>query len=199
MYDCLPASEDREAFQNALKNDPQDRFCYIDEGEDMLIGLKNLSEEDTRIQADVEWWRASIAQYLDKVCVPVELGRIASLVERPIDVPRSIRLKDIVNSDYAKRFCIHGPPDRLMLSRRISADEIEESKDTWRKRIHDFLYLQPKDVTLTTLGSSVARPTNVGGSKTKLIELLQSDPEERFHLVYRSPTETVVRVKLTDS
>lgn len=29
--------------------------------------------------------------------------------------------------------------------------------------------------------------------------MLQTDPEERFHLIYRSPTETVVRIKLSDT
>jgi hypothetical protein len=199
MQDCLPASEDRDAFRDALRNDPYDRFCCIENLDDMLIGLKNITEDDARLQADVEWWRSSILQYLERIKVPVELGRIASLVERPAEIPRNIRLKDIINSDPGNRFTIQGAPDRLMLSKRISPDEIEESKEIWRKRIHDFLYMQLKDLTLTTLGSSVARPSNLGGGKTKLLELLQSDPEERFHLIYRSTTETIVRVKLTDA
>ena len=202
LVDCVPntnTSEEVERFQNALKFDEYDRFCYIEESDDLLLGLKYLSDEDHRIQDEVEWWRVCIAQHLERVCIPVELGRIASLVERPSNVPRNIRLKDILNADSMRRFCIHGAPDRLMVSRRVSPDEIEESKSIWRKRIHDFLYLQPRDVTLTTIGSSVSRPGNLVGKQNKLIEVLQTDPEERFHLIYRSPTETIVRVKLTDA
>lgn len=199
LTECVPVAEEVSVFLSALKCDPYNRFNCFEENDAIYIGLNNLTEEDIQQQADIEGWRVSIAQYLDKVCAPIELGRIASLIERPINAPRNIRLKDIINSDYANRFCIHGMPDRLMLSRRISEDQLEESKASWRKNIIDFLFIQPRDTTLTVLGASVARPANLGGSRAKLLDLLQTDPEERFHFIYRSPTEIVVRVKLSDT
>lgn len=202
IVDCCPSSnsaEGAENFRNSLKFDPYDRFCYIEEDGDMLIGLKNLTEDDVRIQGEVEWWRSCIAQYLERLGTAVELGRIASFVERPIEVPRNIRLKDIINSDSTNRFLIAGPPDRLMISRKVNPDEIEESKEIWRRRILDFLYIQPRDINLTTIGSNVPRPPNLGGKGIKLHEVLNEDPEERFHLIYKGPTDTIVRIKLSDA
>ena len=190
--------EEIEQLKRDLLNDPFDRFVFTEENGNLLIGLKYLTESGRRIQQAVENWRVRILHFLERAKSPVELGRIAVHVARPDSIPTSFKLKDILNADKLGRFSVHGTVDRLLVSRNISAQEIEESRQLWRDQCHHFLFAQPRDVTLAVLGNNVPRPGILPKHENKLIEVLNGDPERRFFFMQRSPAETMVRVKLTE-
>jgi len=192
--------EEIEQLKADLVNDPFERFVFTEQGGgDLLIGLQYLTESGRRIQQAVEGWRVRILHFLERAKSPVELGRIAVHVARPDNIPSSFKLKDILNADKLGRFSVHGSVDRLLVSRNLSAEEIENSRQLWRDQNHDFLFAQPRDVTLAVLGNNVPRPANLPKHENKLIEVLSTDPERRFFFIQRTPAETLVRVKLSDA
>ena len=50
------------------------------------------------------------------ICI-IQLGRLASAVERPLCIPRQIKLRDILQSDAQKRFKVMGSPNSLFAAR----------------------------------------------------------------------------------
>ena len=197
---AFKAPEQIEQLKADLINDPFERFNFMEqENGELLIGLQYLAESGRRIQHAVEEWRVRILHFLERAKSPVELGRIAVHVARPDNIPSSFKLKDILNADKLGRFSVHGSVDRLLVSRNLSAEEIEHSRQLWRDQTHDFLFVQPRDVTLAVLGNNVPRPANLPKHENKLIEVLNSDPERRFFFIQRTPAEIIVRVKLSEA
>lgn len=188
LHGCCPPSEFRDAFQNALKHDSLGWFECVGEGDEMTVRLRSISERDAQVQVEVEWWRTSTAKFLDTIQRPVEVSRLRI-------TPRGIRLQDIVNSDSARRFCLHGPADRRMLSRRLSDETIEQCKAEWLEQLHAFLCKQPGEVPMAVVGAQVPRPKALAISGVKLIEVLRTDSQERFLLRHANATDAFVRIK----
>lgn len=67
-----------------------------------------------------------------------QLGRLSTLVMRPVRVPKHVRFRDILNSDVYLRFLVFGNPNSLLVVRNQSPcnleeleNEVERQKELW--------------------------------------------------------------------
>jgi len=165
----------------------------------VLIGLKNMTNEIQLIKQSINQWRQMIIQRLIQCDGPVDFSSLASKVPRPIMVPTSVKIKDVLMTDLMKTFIITCNEKHdlwlVSLSQHDNHDVQSIFEEKWKNDIANFLYKQTIQMPLTRLGIEVPRPANLN---KKLSEVLRSDLKQRFVLV-PNPTnnETVVHVHMT--
>lgn len=165
----------------------------------LLIGLKNVTIEIQSIQKSIEKWRQMILQRLIECDGPVEFSTLPAMVPRPIIIPTSVKIKDILTTDLKKSFHItcNDKHDLWLVSlSHLNSDVQSIFEEKWKSDIAHYLYKQSIQIPLTRLGVEVPRPASL--NQKKLSEVLRSDDKQRFVLV-PNPTnnETVVYVHMT--
>lgn len=184
IIDCFSSTLSEQIIKVSLRTDPHNRFIITGseaEDGDFIIQLARITDGERAIQDGMERWRSTIALFFDQNPSPAELGRITSFVQRPSVVPRDVKIKDVLRTDPLNRFRIYGESNCLYVARVLSPLEDDHYREIWRLRIIEFIVAQERRVSLSLIGSNTTKPFQLGG-KAKLIEVLRTDPFNRFSL-----------------
>jgi len=174
---------------DVLKCDPLQRFLIVGEGNNIRAKL-NFILNDEQMASVIDQWRDNISRFLSTTWTTVSLVDIDAHVIRPIFLPDSVSLADVLSTDPAGRFAVSGDegngstiPNTLRARRIFHVDDPEISVyvDTWRVEISRFLATQYSAVSLSDIGSSIPRPQQLPTS-VKLIDVMKADPLNRFIL-----------------
>mmetsp|Transcript_1065 Transcript_1065/g.1187 ORF Transcript_1065/g.1187 Transcript_1065/m.1187 type:complete len:888 (-) Transcript_1065:21-2684(-) len=113
-----------------LQADLKQRFLIIGFGNDTRVMMRDFRGDEPEIGEAVEHWRLLIASYLgSKKALPggaqplLGLSEIGTNVQRPADVPCSVKLIDIMRVDPMCRFILKGEGNALRV--KISQKGIE--------------------------------------------------------------------------
>ena len=138
--------------------DAEFAFRFIDQGGDeLLIGVKNLSDDFKKLLVHVEEWKQTMCQVLEKLHNHnIEFSSFESIVPRPQNIPPSILLKDVLRSDLSHRFSWYGPSDKICIQ---SALQPELRDQLIQQKLEDallnlFLTLDIKKVDLKFFSSN---------------------------------------------
>lgn len=196
---------------NYIKTDITNTFSFIEDNEDksLLVGLQDLNKEYASIKNLIEDWKLSIISYFNNLQIThMDSGTLATAVPRSISIPKYIRLKMILTLD--KRFCLVDSKNHDLLTVSLSNNpsinnnnnfinemnnnsndqEIENSKQIFRKHVIDYVSKQDYDISLSNIGKSVPRSKLLIG--IKIIDILKYDPLNRFQLITRTNTSNVI-------
>lgn len=163
-----------------------DRFWIRQDEEkgEVLCGLTGISDEDINLRYYVEMWKMHMYFYLTRElqskCGVESVCTLATNVLRPCQIPSSIRVKDVLNSDSKKRFLIFataGNLSKLMVRIQLCDEEFNLLNNIWRMSIIEFMLNKKYPVTTSRLGSEVPKPKLL---RAKLLETLKTDPSGRF-------------------
>mmetsp|Transcript_32125 Transcript_32125/g.30618 ORF Transcript_32125/g.30618 Transcript_32125/m.30618 type:complete len:787 (-) Transcript_32125:234-2594(-) len=107
-----------------LAADPFHRFVIIGFGIDTQITIRNFRGDEPEIEEFVEHWRLLIADYLisksaiqgvtgSHPLLGLGLSQVGAYVPRPLGVPGSVKLIDVMRGDPINRFLISGEGNAL--------------------------------------------------------------------------------------
>lgn len=171
------------------------RFSLNQMEEGLFVGRANITLVDSRLLQAVERWKDQMSIYFRQNHCDVKLCMLSQLVKRPVDVPKHIKLVDVLNSDLQRRFLILSAPvnggggnssnkkrvEDAIVKYKCTPAEVEEYHEQWRQNVVAFLLQQPHPVPLVTIGTHVIKPKNLGKNQ-KLIEVVKLDPLKRFDI-----------------
>jgi hypothetical protein len=169
---------------DVLKTDPLNRFIITNDangGAKAQYNYANLTDEQvTSLQ---EQWRDNVSRFLSNYSTSLSIDDIANYVSRPPYLDESVTLLDILKSDKNGCFAISGELPNIRVRRvyRVDDPTIASYVEDWRTAVSSFLASQSVSVSLSDIGSSIARPPNLPAS-VKLIDVLRADDQQRFVL-----------------
>lgn len=168
------------------------RFTIREEELDTLVGLDEITREDIALKDIVNKWRDAMCRYLGYANLP--LCSLATALPRPPLVDKSIKLIDVLRCD--SRFVVHGPGNNVMVSVRRSLEEQEVIKDTWRDDIYAYIKLHMRRFSVSQIGADVPRPAGLLKPTSKLLDVINSDPLQRFDFKFDRKDISHVGIKL---
>lgn len=189
----FPNDPDEDQIKSALVND--NRFS-IHETEDGIYVRRNqstVSPMELRVQQGVEQWKDQMSSYFREYNTDVKLCMLSQIVKRPKDVPKHVKLIDILNSDLQRRFLLitsssntnssNKGSDDVVVKYKHTPTEVEYYHEQWRQNVITFLLKQTVAIPLVTIGTHVTKPKNLGKNQ-KLIDIikLDSNPQKRFQI-----------------
>lgn len=167
-----------------LKSDPANRFILANDdvgGIKIQYNYANLTSE--QITSLKDQWRENVSRFLSNYSTSLSIQDISTYVSRPPYLDESITLYDILKSDQNGCFAISGELPNIRVRRvyRVDDPAIAQFVEDWRTAVANFLASQSVSVSLSDIGSSIARPSNLPAS-VKLIDVLRADSQQRFVL-----------------
>jgi hypothetical protein len=109
---CLPNSV---KLLDTLQNDPLGRFAISGEGSNMRA-RRVFRPDDPEVFEAVEDWRRAIGQFLLIHPLHTTLSDIGFNVARPLHLPNSIKLLDVMKADPYQRFLLEGEGNSMRAS-----------------------------------------------------------------------------------
>ena len=164
-----------------------DRFWINEEEEGKVFcGLTHISDEDHVLRRHVEMWKLQMYKFLTKEMQNkssvVAVCTLASSVNRPFPISRSIKVKDVLNSDAKRRFLTYTVGEKqsqLLVRVQLSDEEVTKLSYKWRENIIKFMLKKKFAVPISLLGSEVPKPKLLS-NRMKLSETMRTDPFSRF-------------------
>jgi hypothetical protein len=164
-------------------------FRFIDQGgDDLLIGIQNLSEDFKSLLINVEEWKLTMCQVLEKLeHHQIEFSTFEIIVPRPPNVPQDILLKDVLHADSQHRFSWYGPSDNICiqgpLQPEIRQQLIQQKLEDALTRARYFIFFSKKEyIRLEFLLHCF--PTMF--LWCDICESLENDPLKRFKTISRN-------------
>jgi hypothetical protein len=169
---------------DVLKTDETNRFIINTDasgGAKAQFNYANLTEE--QILSLQGQWRDNVSRFLSNYSTSLSIQDIAEYVSRPPFLDATITLYDILKSDENGCFAISGEYPNIRVRRvyRVDDPTIASHVENWRSAVSSFLASQSISVSLSDIGSSIARPPSLPPS-VKLIDVLKADEQQRFVL-----------------
>ena len=164
-------------------------FRFIDQGGDeLLVGLKNISENYRNLLKDVEGWKSAMCEVLKKLEDRIiEFKSFESIVPRPDSIPKSVVLKDVLDCDISRRFSWYGPYDRICIQGPLQ-DEVR--RQMIKQKIGDALS-RARLFILFTRKDFVRLEIILHCFPTiflwrEICESIENDPLKRFKVISRN-------------
>lgn len=200
---------DPALFRKVIESDR--RFSVNESEEGVFVSRANVSMEESKVLQAVERWKSTMSEYFRQYNHDVKLCMLPQIIKRPVDVPKHIRLQDILSSDNQRRFLLLTPNlakgnesnpekkvDETIVKYKCTPQEVEEYHEEWRRNVVTFLLKQPHPVPLVTIGTHVIKPKNLGKNQ-KLIDVVKLDPQKRFNIFIDQNHNSLTRLSVADS
>ena len=169
-------------------------FRFIDQGGDeLLIGLVEGSEYCIELFETVETWKRTMCQVLEKLGDhEIEFSTFENIVPRPAKVPEAILLKDVLRSDFLRRFSWYGPADNICiqgpLKDEVRRQLIKQKLEDALTRARCYILFSKRDFVRLEMISHCF-PTMF--LWRDIYESISNDPLNRFKVVSRMASKKV--------
>lgn len=195
----------------ALEEDKDRRFSINETEEGVFVGRANITLAESRLVQAVERWKDEMSVYFRENHCDVKLCMLSQVVKRPVDVPKNVKLVDVLNSDLHRRFLLLSSSsnagksgssgkkkvEEAVVKYKCTPQEVEEYHEQWRRNVAAFLLQQPHPVPLVAIGTHVVKPKNLGKNQ-KLIDVVKLDPLKRFRTHIDTSHNSLTRLSLTE-
>jgi hypothetical protein len=195
--------------QEALQNDPRFFVSELEEG--IYIRRDRISPTDDIILRGVVRWKDRMSSYFKEFNGDVKLCMLSQIIKRPDDVPKNVKLIDILNTDLQRRFLVistgstngnkkSNSSEDLVIKYKHTPTEVEFYHEQWRKNVIGYLLQQSTAIPLVTIGTHVQKPKNLGKNQ-KLIDVVKMDthPTKRFEITVDPAHNSLTRLHISSA